>query len=110
MIPTVRLGASHAMNNIIRATVFLVGGLCWFAAAFLLALFAWSHVTDGDGLQFFAAPVSSGNALLGLVHLLGFTAGAFLCFAIGVGLCAHGLVPPQRTKTIRETQGRDPRR
>jgi hypothetical protein len=88
------------MSNVTRATMFLIAGLCWFAAALFFTLFAWSYVTDGAGLQFFALSFSSG-VLFGLIHLLGFGFGAFLCFAIGVGLCAHGLVPPRQTEARR---------
>jgi hypothetical protein len=84
--------------------IFLVGGLCSFATALLLVIIAWSYVTDGAGLQFFGLALSSGSVLLGLIHLLGFGAGAFLCFAIGVGLCAHGLVPPAQTEPRRRIQ------
>src|SRR5262245_52746100 len=100
----VDIAAFHAMRNITRATMFLVGGLCWFAAALFFAVFAWSYVTNGAGLQFFGLSVSSGTVLLGLIHLLGFGFGAFLCFAIGVGLCAHGLVPPPQTEARRRIQ------
>jgi hypothetical protein len=84
--------------------MFVVGGLCWFAAALFLAVFACSYVADGAGLQFFALSVSPGSVLLGVMHLLGFTAGVFLCFAIGVGLCVHGLVPPPRTEPRQRIQ------
>ena|SRR5947209_16026826 len=110
------------MNNITRAIVFVVGGLWWFTAAFVLTVFAWSYFAYGAGLPFFTPSVSSGSVLLGLIHLLGFAAGAFLCFAIGTGLCAHGLVPPPQTEAqrgirpvlfarehwVRGTSGREP--
>ena len=83
------------MSNIARATIFLVGGLCWLAASLFFVVTAWAYVKDGAGLGFFALSISSGSVLLGMIHLLGFGIGAFFCFAIGVGLCAHGLVPPQ---------------
>ncbi len=37
--------------------------------------------------------VSLTGVLIGLVHVVGLAAAAGLSFAIGVGLCAHGLVP-----------------
>lgn len=80
-----------------RAAIFLAGGLCWFGAALFLAICAWYYFTDAAGLQLFPLSISSGSVLVGLIHLLGFGFGAFTCFAIGVGLCAHGLVPPSRT-------------
>ncbi len=80
-----------------RAAVFLVGGLCWFAAALFFGTLAWAYL--GDDLQFFALSVSSGSALIGLIHVLGFTVGAGVCFAMGAGLCSHGLLPPVREQT-----------
>lgn len=62
--------------------------------AVLLAVLAWAYVTGGGGLQFFSLSFPSASVWLGLIHLLGLGSGACLCFAIGVGLCAHGLVPP----------------
>jgi hypothetical protein len=31
--------------------------------------------------------------LIGWVHVVGLCVAAFLCFVIGVSLCAHGLAP-----------------
>jgi hypothetical protein len=92
------------MSNVLRATVFLVSGFCWFAAALFFAVFAWGYITGGAGLQLFALSFSSSSVLLGLIHLLGLTTAAFLCFVIGVGLCAHGLVPPPQTEARRYVQ------
>ena len=36
--------------------------------------------------------LSSVTILIGLVHVVGFVAAAYLCFVIGVGLRVHGLV------------------
>jgi hypothetical protein len=49
-------------------------------------------------LQFFGPPVSSGSILLGLVHVVGFATAVVLCFAIGAGLCARGIVREDDTK------------
>ena len=84
--------------------MFLVGGFCWFAASLFFVVIAWVYATDGAGMQFFALSISSGSILLGVIHLFGFGVGAFLCFAIGVGLCAHGLVPPLQTEVRRRIQ------
>jgi hypothetical protein len=89
------------MSNILRATLFLIAGLCWLAAALFFAILGWSYVAGGAGLQFFGLSFSSGTVLLGLIHLLGFGFGAFLCFAIGVGLCAHGFIPLPQTEPRR---------
>lgn len=92
------------MTNIVRATVFLIAAFCWFAVSLFFAIFAWSYVAGSAGLQFFGLSLSSGTVLLGLIHLFGFGFGAFLCFAIGVGLCAHGLVPPPQTEARQRIQ------
>lgn len=96
--------ALNTMGNITRATVFLIGGLCWFAAALLLAVVAWVSVSDSAGSQFFPVSLSSGSVLLGLVHLVGLFVVAFFCFAIGAALCAHGFVPPPTTGVRRRLQ------
>jgi hypothetical protein len=42
--------------------------------------------------------------LIGLAHVIGFTAAAVLCFTIGAGLCAHGLVPPTKPEQKAPTE------
>jgi hypothetical protein len=84
------------MSKVVRAAVFLVGGLLWFAFALIFVFFVVQYVSEGAGLQFFAISVSSSSVLLGLVHVLGFLAAAGLCFVVGIGLFAQGLVSPVR--------------
>jgi hypothetical protein len=54
------------------------------------------YFTQGAGLRVFGFyfGLSSLTVLLGLIRVAGFAMAAFLCVAIGIGLCAHGLVPP----------------
>ncbi len=76
----------------------VIAGLCWFAAALGFGFLLVQYLAQGAGLQVFGfyLGVSSSTVLLGLAHVVGFAAAAFLCFAIGVGFCAHGLVPPPK--------------
>jgi hypothetical protein len=64
----------------------------WILFALGFAAFLVHYIAQGAGLQFFLLPVSSGSALLGLVHVIGFVAAIVLCFTIGAILCAHAIV------------------
>ena len=75
-----------------KRAMFLVGGMLWLGFALGFASFLARYISGGAGLQVFGGQVSSGSVLLGLVHLVGFGAAMLLCFAIGVGLCARGVV------------------
>ena len=75
-----------------KRAMFLVGGMLWLGFALGFAAFLLRYITGGAGSQFFGGPVSSGSVLLGLVHVVGFGTAILLCFTIGVGLCAHGMV------------------
>jgi len=55
----------------------------------------------------FFFPVSSITVFIGLVHFSGLVAAAVLCFVIGVGLCAHGLVPAPEPEKKTVSQPRD---
>ncbi len=92
------------MNNFIRATVFVIGGLLWFAFALAFGFVLVQYVSDGAGIQFFTLSVSSGSVLLGMIQVIGFLAAAGLCCVVGVGLCVHGLVPPVRKQAQRTLQ------
>jgi len=76
----------------VKRIVYVVGGIFWFLFSLGFGLILVDYIAGGAGLQFFGGPVSSGSVLLGLVHLTGFVAGILICFAIGAGLCARGLV------------------
>ena len=77
---------------LMKRAMFLMGGVLWLGFALGFAAFLVGYIGGGAGLQFFGGPVSSGSVLLGLVHLVGFGTAILLCFAIGVGLCAQGMV------------------
>jgi hypothetical protein len=83
------------MRRFIKSTMMVTAGLCWIALAVFICLFLYGYLVGGAGLQLFGVffPFSSTTVLVGLVHFVGFSAAAFLSFAIGVCLCAHGVVP-----------------
>ena len=76
----------------------MVGGISWIAAAFVFGLFLLQYLAQGAGLQFFPLVFSSGSVLVGLMHGVGFVSATVLCFVVGVGMCAHGVVPPPATR------------
>jgi hypothetical protein len=84
----------------LRGTIFMLGGICWILAALVCASFVVQYVAQGAGLQFWPFGISSGSVLIGLVHVVGFVSASGVCFAVGVGLCAHGLVPPSAIQKL----------
>jgi hypothetical protein len=78
--------------KLLQGTVFVVAGLCWILAASVCFFLLFQYISEGAGLQFFPLPLSSGSVLVGLVHVVGFVSGSVICFAVGIALCAHGLV------------------
>jgi hypothetical protein len=91
------------MTRYFKSTALVIGGVCWIAFAVLICVFLYGYLNDGAGLQVFGffLPPTSTTILVGLVHFVGFGAAAFLCFTIGVGLLAHGVVPPQNQRCNR---------
>ncbi|HEV2694597.1 MAG TPA: hypothetical protein VG347_17010 [Verrucomicrobiae bacterium] len=78
----------------IKNILLMAAGLCWLGLAAALGLFLIQYFTDGAGLQFFGVQLfSSLTIVLGLGQVIGFAAATFVCFAIGMLLCLHGLVP-----------------
>src|SRR5579872_5277856 len=81
------------LRRVVNSAIFVAGGLLWFGFALGFGFFLMQYVNQGAGLQFFGLGVSSMTVLLGLAQVMGLVTASALCFAIGVGLCAHGLVP-----------------
>ena len=75
-----------------KRAMFLIGGAFWFLFALGFAAFLCLYIVQGAGLQFFIPIVSSSSVALGLVHVVGLIAAVVLCFSIGAGLCAHGII------------------
>jgi hypothetical protein len=76
----------------VKRIIYVVGGVFWLLFSLGFGLILVDYIAGGAGLQVFAGPVSSGSVLLGLVHLTGLVVAIIICFAIGAGLCARGLV------------------
>ena len=83
------------MIRYLKSTILVGAGLCWIAFAVVLLLCLFEYLAGGAGLQVFGFffAVSPVTVLVGLVHFVGFAAGACLSFVVGVGLCAYGVVP-----------------
>ena len=79
----------------VKRALILTAGLCWILAAVGIAALAFAYLHGGAGLQLLGPLGMSISAMtvgIGTVHFIGFCVGAFLCFAISVGLCAHAVV------------------
>jgi hypothetical protein len=99
-IAPAQLRSAFGQHDSMKRIGLLLGGLCGFVSAFGFVLLLLAYISGGSGRQFallplpfFGDPVSSGSILIGLVHVMGLAAAAFLCFTVGLGFCAHGIVP-----------------
>ncbi len=81
------------MNRQLKRTLFIIGAFCWFGFALGFGALLLVYVAQGAGLQFRGFLFSTESVLIGLVHVVGFGAAAWLCFVIAAGLWAHGVVP-----------------
>jgi hypothetical protein len=77
-----------------KRALFIAAGILWMLFAFGFLFFLYEYLVPGAGLQFWIPVVSSGSVLIGLVHFVGLCATSLLCFAVGVGCWARGLVRP----------------
>ena len=78
----------------IKSVLYFAAGLCWLLFAGGFALILIQYLTDGAALQLFGYhQLSSITIGFGVRHVLGFAAAAFVCFAVGMLLCLHGLIP-----------------
>ncbi|HWC58560.1 MAG TPA: hypothetical protein VHC44_02625 [Verrucomicrobiae bacterium] len=84
-----------------KRAMFLMGGVLWLCFALGFGAFLVRYISSGAGLQFFGGPPSSGSVLLGLVQVVGFSTAILICFAIGAGLCARGMVGKEADKNLR---------
>jgi hypothetical protein len=91
-----------------KRLLMIFGGLCWFLFALGFGYFLAQYVGGGAGLQFFGPMFSSESVLLGLAHVMGIVMASFLCFAIGVGLCVHAIVPENEDEQVGEAPKNSP--
>jgi len=75
-----------------KRAMFLIGGACWLLFAAGFGFFLVLYLTQGAGLECFDSTVSAGSVSMGLVPVVGLVAASVLCFIVGAGLCAHGIV------------------
>ena len=85
-----------------KRIIFVVGGMFWLLFSLGFGFILIQYVADGAGLQLFGGPVSSGSVLVGLAHVTGFAAAVVICFAIGAGFCAHGLISDREREQDQE--------
>jgi len=79
-----------------KGVMLVLGGLCWFLFALGFGCFLVKYLIGGAGEQLFGFGIFPGSILIGMVHVVGLFMAVVLCFVIGVGLCVHGLVPPEQ--------------
>ena len=84
---------TYPITRCVKKTIMIVAGFCWLGFALGLGWFLFQYLGGGAGLQVFGFQIgpSPGTVVIGVIHFLGFVAGAVLCFVIGVGLCAQGM-------------------
>jgi hypothetical protein len=81
------------MTRLFKSAIAVIAGLACLMAALIIGFFGFQFLTGGAGAQTVGVlGVSPISASIGLIYLAGFFAAAWLCFVIGVVLCAHGLV------------------
>jgi hypothetical protein len=96
------------VKRIAKSTLMVAGGLVWLALALVIGIFLFQNLGENaavSGFNVFGFPISSLNIGFGLLHVVGFSAAAWLCLVVGIGLCVHGLFPRSRGS---EGEGRTP--
>ena len=82
----------------IKRILLVAAGACWLLFAAAIGLILIQYFAGGAGVQVFGF-LSSLTVALGLGQVIGLVAAAFVCFAIGMLLCLHGLMPA-RTPSV----------
>jgi len=85
------------MKSFIKRTAWMVAGLCWLTFALVFALFFWQYLTENAGLIIFNSGISPINNLIALVHIVGLIMATVICFVLGLGFGAYGLVAHERS-------------
>jgi hypothetical protein len=73
-----------------RALTFAVG-LCWLGFGTAIGFFLLQYLSAGAGRQVLGISLSTMNVALGVVHFAGFCAGAIICLAFGLFMCASSV-------------------
>jgi hypothetical protein len=81
------------MTRHLKSILLVAAGLCWLAVALSIVLFLFFSGSEGEQVVGFFG-VTPPTIVFGLIPICGFLAMAGLCALIGLGLCVHGLVPP----------------
>jgi len=83
----------------IKSILLVAAGLCWLMFAAVIGLILVQYFGGGAGMQLFGfLGLGSLTVVLGLGQVIGFVAAAFVCFAIGMLLCLHGLIPARASE------------
>jgi hypothetical protein len=84
-----------------KRALLVSAGILWMLFAFGFLFLLYEYLVQGAGLQFWIPVVSSGSVLIGLVHFVGLCAASLLCFAVGAGCWARGIVKPDAKENER---------
>jgi hypothetical protein len=82
-----------------KRALFIAAGILWMFFGFGFLFLLYQYLAQGAGLQYWIPVVSSGSVLIGLVHFVGLSAASVVCFAIGSGLWARGIIKPDSGKS-----------
>ncbi|HSY17203.1 MAG TPA: hypothetical protein VK815_02675 [Candidatus Acidoferrales bacterium] len=85
----------------IKRILLVAAGVCWLLFAGGIGLALIQYFAGGGGMQVFGfLGLSSLTVVLGLGQVIGFVVAAFVCFAIGMLLCLHGLIPSRTSEQV----------
>ncbi|MBL9168970.1 MAG: hypothetical protein JNN07_14615 [Verrucomicrobiales bacterium] len=94
---------SAPLKRVVRRLGWLVGGLVWLTAACAIATLLVDFLSRGAGEAGLAFLIPGSMRWVGLLEFVGLVSAAALCFVVGVGLCARGVVGPAST-SVRPSQ------
>jgi len=83
----------------IKRILMMAAGACWLLFAAVIGLALVQYFAGGAGMQVFGF-LSSLTVALGLGQVIGLAAAGFVCFAIGMLLCLHGLIPARAAEAV----------
>ena len=77
-----------------KRALFLFAAILWMFFGFGFLFFLYLYLVQGAGLQYWIPVVSPGSVLIGLAQFVGLCAASLLCFVVGAGCWARGIVKP----------------